>query len=112
MAQAPRDQNFVPALLGVSSADGKTPIPIWVDPVTHRVLVDAGATFNATTAVFTATNNQTVFNVSNVTPITSLLLAVNGLVQTPTTDYTVSGSTATLTAGVPANTVVIWTFTY
>lgn len=39
MAQAPRDQNRVPALLGTSSADGVTPVTVYADPVTHRLLV-------------------------------------------------------------------------
>lgn len=41
--QAPRDENRIPALLGTSSADGTTPITIWADPDTHRLLVDLGA---------------------------------------------------------------------
>ena len=45
MAQASRDQNSVTTLLGVSSFDGVTPIPVYVNPVTHRLLVDnAGVT--------------------------------------------------------------------
>jgi len=42
---AVRDENFVPVLLGVSSADGVTPIAIKVNPVSGRVLVefDGGA---------------------------------------------------------------------
>ena len=37
---AVRDENHVPVLLGVSSVDGVTPVPIQVDPVTGRLLVD------------------------------------------------------------------------
>lgn len=37
---APRDENFVTVLLGVSSVDGVTPVPLQVDPVTGRLLVD------------------------------------------------------------------------
>lgn len=40
MAQAPRDQNSVPSLLGVSNADGTTPVVVYADPTTHRLLVD------------------------------------------------------------------------
>lgn len=39
---APRDNNRVPTLIGVSSVDGKTPVTVYVDPTTHRVLVDVG----------------------------------------------------------------------
>lgn len=40
MAEAQRDQNFVPTLIAVSSVDGKTPVVVYADPVTHRLLVD------------------------------------------------------------------------
>jgi hypothetical protein len=78
MAQAPRDENSIPVLMGVSSADGVTPTTIYVDPDTHRVLVssssiatpggsdtqvqfndagtlsgDAGMTYNKTTNILT-----------------------------------------------------------
>lgn len=41
MANAKRDENRVPTLIGVSSADGVTPTLAYVDPVTHRLLVDS-----------------------------------------------------------------------
>ena len=45
MANAYRDQNNVPTLIGVSSVDGVTPIRVKVDPATGRMLVDnAGVT--------------------------------------------------------------------
>lgn len=40
MADAKRDDNYVPTLLGTSNADGTTPVNIWADPTTHRLLVD------------------------------------------------------------------------
>lgn len=40
MSNAKRDQNNVPTLLGVSNVDGVTPVVIYADPVTHRLLVD------------------------------------------------------------------------
>lgn len=43
MADAYRDQNNVPTLIAASSADGKTPVRVWADPSTHRLLVDLGA---------------------------------------------------------------------
>jgi hypothetical protein len=43
MADASRDANFVPTLLGASSADGTTPTKVWANPSTHRLLVDLGA---------------------------------------------------------------------
>lgn len=40
MAQASRDENNVTTLLGASSVDGVTPVRVYADPVTHRLLVD------------------------------------------------------------------------
>lgn len=40
MANASHDDNFVPTLLGVSSADGTTPTAIQVNPATGRVLME------------------------------------------------------------------------
>lgn len=37
---AKRDQNRIPTLLAVSNVDGLTPVRLWADPVTHRLLVD------------------------------------------------------------------------
>jgi len=39
--EAAKDKNRVSTLLGVSSADYITPIPVAVDPVTHRLLVNS-----------------------------------------------------------------------
>lgn len=43
MANAKHDSNHVPTLIGVSSSDGSTPINVYVNPVTHRLLVDSAA---------------------------------------------------------------------
>lgn len=40
MNNAERDQNRVTTLIAVSSADGVTPVKLYADPVTHRLLVD------------------------------------------------------------------------
>lgn len=40
MAEAKRDENFVTTLLAVSSVDGVTPITLYANPTTHRLLVD------------------------------------------------------------------------
>lgn len=42
MANASRDDNSIPTLLGVSSGDGLTPIRVYADPVTHRLLIQSG----------------------------------------------------------------------
>lgn len=53
---AGHDQNFVPTLMGVSSADGITPVPVEVDPSTGQMLVtfEVGAS-----AVYQSFNDTT-----------------------------------------------------
>ncbi len=41
VSDAPRDNNRIPTLLGTSSAGDRTPVDIYADPTTHRLLVDA-----------------------------------------------------------------------
>lgn len=48
MTNAKRDNNRVPAIIGVSSSDGTTITPVYVDPTTHRLLVDGVGTTGAT----------------------------------------------------------------
>lgn len=45
MSEAKRDQNYVPTLLAVSSADGVTPVTLYADPTTHRLYVDLAGGF-------------------------------------------------------------------
>lgn len=56
MSEAPRDNNRVTTLLGTSNADGLTPVTIYTDPTTHRILVDASSSGLGVTdgAAFTA----------------------------------------------------------
>lgn len=44
MTNAKRDNNQIPVILGTSSSDGTTPIPIKADPSTHALLVNDRAT--------------------------------------------------------------------
>lgn len=39
MANASRDENSVPTLIAASSSDGSTPVRVYADPTTHRLLV-------------------------------------------------------------------------
>jgi len=108
MAQAKRDGNFVTTLLGVSNADGSTPVVVYADPTTHRLLVDLAGSG-------TAVDDETpsgAFNGINATytlahtPLAgTLLLFLNGQFQHPglTADYTLSGSTITYNTAPSAN---------
>lgn len=51
MAQAKRDQNYVPTLIGTSSTDNTTPINVLIDPVTGRLLVDVSGSGSGGTAM-------------------------------------------------------------
>lgn len=51
MAEAKRDNNYITTLIAVSNADGITPVTLYADPVTHRLLVDISGTGGATTAL-------------------------------------------------------------
>lgn len=49
---ASKDENGVSTLIAVSSVDGKTPVKVYANPTTHRLLVSpvGGATGTFTTA--------------------------------------------------------------
>lgn len=110
MSTASRDSNFVPTMLGVSSVDLITPTTIAVDPTTHRVLTDVAVSASLQTDTFTSTNLQTIFTATKTVAYT-IFLSINGAIQTPNTDYTVTNSVATLTNGIPAGNVVVWVYT-
>ena len=58
---ASRDQNNIPTLLGVSNVDGVTPVKIYADPVTHRLLVDIpGGSGSVTSVALTVPEGLTV----------------------------------------------------
>ncbi len=76
----------------------------------------SSSTINAllVTDKFVSTSGQTSFTASS-TPLFTFGFSVSGANQTPTTDYAVSGSVATLTPatwpnGTPADQPVVWTY--
>jgi hypothetical protein len=54
------------------------------------------------TDVYTATAGQTAFTMSRAAALNSILVHINDVLQQPTTDYTTSGTTMTLTSGATA----------
>lgn len=92
---APRDQNSVPALLAVSSADGTSLVEVWADPDTHRLLVDmigGGGGFAIETPVGLINGVNDVFTVSNVPGF----ITINGVAYYQNNGYTLSGLTITI----------------
>lgn len=77
MGFAERDQNRVTTLLAVSKTDGVTPVALWADPVTHRLLVDnanSGITLTTTGTSGAATLVGNTLNIpvyGGVTSVTS-----------------------------------------
>ena len=107
MSNAKHDDNAVPTLIGVSSVDGVTPVNIWVDPTTHRVLVDVSG---ASITLYTETPSGVIDGV-NTTYTTAHTInsicsfAINGqyihpFLSNPESgaNYTYSGSTITFTS--------------
>lgn len=60
MSQAKHDKNNVPTLLGISNADGVTPVTLWADPVTHRLLTNSVASSGITSINADTTAAQTL----------------------------------------------------
>lgn len=86
MANASRDENSVPTLLGASAADGITPVRIYANPTTHRLLVDAtagvtgpGVSTDGAIVLFDGTTGEDVKN-SAILP--------SGVVAAPSTTAT------------------------
>lgn len=104
------DKNFTRSLLAVSSVDGISTVKVYADPTTHRLLVDAsGVSSFFQTDTFTSTNNQTIFTASKTVAYT-VGFYVNGSLQTPSTDYSVTSSVATLSSGIPSGNIVVWVY--
>ena len=59
MAQAKKDNNSVASLIGVSSVDGVSTVPVAVDPTTGRLLVDLAGSGNLTIGTSTITSGTT-----------------------------------------------------
>lgn len=101
---ASRDQNDVATLLGVSNADARTPVVIYADPVTHRLLVDLGGGGGGTvTSVSVATAHGFSGTVANPTtaPVITLSATPVGILQSDGTSLSAIsiGTGLTFTGG-------------
>lgn len=90
MADAYRDQNSVPTLIAVSNVDGQTPVRLWADPVTHRLLVDATGAPGTRVEVPTGLVNGSnlVYTFVNL----PVAVSVDGMLRRDTKGYALTGS--------------------
>ena len=104
---ASRDNNMVTTLLAVSNADGISPVLLWADPTTHRLLVSlaAGGSYaSAETPSGTINGVNATFTLAN-TPTDNPLIVVSGQTQNngnpigTSADFTISTDVITFQAG-------------
>lgn len=94
------DANSRESLTAVSNADGKTILRLWADPVTHRLLVDSAGGSGATFTWYDVTGSLNGSNVTftiPVSPASGIILVLARQMQMDTIDYSISGSTITMT---------------
>lgn len=94
MANAKRDDNYIPTLLAVSNADGSTPVALYADPTTHRLLVSIALTIEAPTG--NVDDNNTAFTFT----AKPTLVIVNGAIYRENKGWTWSSPIATISAPV------------
>ena len=108
MGNAARDSNRVTTLLGVSSSDGITPVTLYADPTTHRLLTSASggaapsdATYVVISANATLTDERVLTGTANQITITDNgagSTVVLSLPQNIATSSTPTFASMTLTA--------------
>ena len=91
MANAPRDNNYVPVFLGTSNDDGSTPLVVKADPSTHVMTTDDGTTGtdksgdNATRDSNYETVLMVLSETDGVTPVALYIDSVSGGLLTDST---------------------------
>ena len=115
-----RDENRIPTLLAVSNVDGITPITLFADPVTHRLLVDLPAGAGTVTSVSVVTANGISGSVATATTTPAITLtlgvitptSVNGLtLASQAVGFTIAGGTTSKSLTVPLDASVSGTNT-
>lgn len=83
MTNAYRDENEVPTLIASSSSDGQTPVRLYADPTTHRLLVDIPSGSGTVTSVSVATANGFAGTVATATttPAITLSTTISGVLK-------------------------------
>jgi len=98
VGDAKRDDNQVTTLLGVSNADGITPVTLYVDPTTHRLLVSIignDVVDEEPTGAVNGTNPT--FVLDNAAVPGSVRFYEGGVRKLLTTDFSLAGDGVTIT---------------
>ncbi len=109
---AKRDDNQVTTLIGVSNADGTTPVTLYVDPVTHRLLVSVSGNEVVDEEPSGAVDGTNPTFVLANTPVAgSVRLYEGGVRKRAIIDFSVSGDTITMTYNPPKGSYVTTDYT-
>lgn len=101
MGEAKRDGNYITTLIAVSNVDGVTPVTLYADPTTHRLLVSSSppTTYTETPGGLVNGSN-TVYTTANA--ITTVFgIWINGMYIHPA-EYTLGASGFTMGTALPA----------
>ena|SRR3990167_3506777 len=115
MAQAKRDDNYVTTLLAVSSSDEVTPVVLWADPTTHRLLVSGSSFADQETPTGTINGTNVTFTLANTpSPAGSLQLFLNGVIMERGAgkDYTTSTVTITFATAPQTSSILLAWYRY
>lgn len=75
MANAYKDENDVSTLIASSNVDGKTPVRLYADPVTHRLLVDLPSGSGTVTSVSVVSANGFAGTVATATTTPAITIS-------------------------------------
>lgn len=103
---------MVTTLIGVSSADGITPVTIYVDPSTHRVLTQTAAGSGTVTDFIFTNANGISGSVLTSTTTPTLTLTLGAITPTSVNGLTITSSTGTLTIAAAKTLTVSNTMTF
>ena len=93
MADAKRDANYITTLIAVSNVDGTTPVTLYADPTTHRLLVSLSS---SGVTVETPTGTVNGSNVSFTVTAEPLWVVADGATYFAGVGYTYSSLTVTM----------------
>lgn len=102
------DENDVKSLIAASSVDGSTPVKIYGDPTTHRLLIDASGATGTFVTNEVVSGSATTFTLAHTPILGSQAIYGAGIRLIPGAgnDYTIAGAVLTMTNSYSANTVL------